>query len=160
MRRSGLDSLIIQPLVQQAFGDSPLAGILTQELTARRGGGGGGNPGLGGSQQQYVQMAKRMAAKYGWTGDQWKALKKLWMAESGFDPNAANPTSSARGIPQAMMSIHFGDEWKNSTDAKRFLRNPRKQIKWGLDYISGKYGDPITAYGGWSGGHFDGTKGY
>jgi hypothetical protein len=100
--------------------------------------------------------------EYGWDDDEWGALKELWSRESGWRHDAANPSSSARGIPQAMMSIHFGSDWMYDSNraAQRFLRRPKTQIKWGAAYISGVYGRPSVALAGYSGANMGGPPGY
>lgn len=95
-------------------------------------------------------LAKTMAAqRYGWTGQQYQCLLSLWTGESGWRYRAANPTSTARGIPQAMMSIHFGRNWRTSAAAARYLNNADVQIAWGLDYIYDRYRNPCAAYNFW-----------
>lgn len=94
----------------------------------------------------YKSVAQVMAKKMGWTGAEWEALHKLWDKESGWNPKAANATSSARGIPQTMMSVHFGKDWQRSPTAQAFLSNPMEQIKWGLNYIKSRYGSPSKAW--------------
>lgn len=101
--------------------------------------------GHGGDPHDNIQLAKRMASRMGWTDAQWRSLRKLGNLESGWRKDAANPTSSARGIPQAMMSVHFGDDWRNNPAAQRFLRNAKVQISWMLSYIKDRYGDPVAA---------------
>lgn len=101
----------------------------------------------GGSVDANKRLGRQMAAAYGWTGKQWQALEQLWTKESGWNHRADNPTSSAYGIPQAMMSIHFGGE--NSPQAKAWMNDPKAQIKWGLDYIKGRYGSPAKAWNFW-----------
>ncbi len=94
----------------------------------------GTNRGIGQS------MASSM---YGWTGDQWACLDTLWMHESGWRHTAQNKSSGAYGIPQALPGskmAKYGDDW---------MTNPATQIKWGLAYIKGRYGNPCN---GWS--HF------
>ncbi|MEU3453904.1 lytic transglycosylase domain-containing protein [Micromonospora sp. NPDC006766] len=71
--------------------------------------------------------------------DQFPCLNLLWNRESGWNHKAANP-SGAYGIPQArpgnkMASV--ADDWKI---------NPATQIKWGLGYIKGRYGNPCGAW--------------
>lgn len=93
-------------------------------------------------------LGKQMAEDlYGWTGDQWACLDNLWKRESGWSHTAANPNTSARGIPQAMMSVHFGADWQNSATAQEWLGSPRLQIKWGLRYVSRRYDTPCGAWG-------------
>lgn len=105
----------------------------------RRGGSGGGpNPGtstpLSGDRAQARSIMQRMAQQWGWTGREWDALVRLIMKESGFNPRAANPTSSARGLFQKMVSIHGPLE-----------PTIEGQIMWGFNYIKGRYGSPSRA---------------
>jgi len=81
--------------------------------------------------------------------DQFGCLDKLWKKESGWNYKATNSSSGAYGLPQALPGskmAKFGDDWKT---------NPATQIKWGLDYIEGRYGTPCKA---WS--HSQSTGGY
>lgn len=77
---------------------------------------------------------------------QFKCLEKLWQKESRWNYKAANNRSSARGIPQAMMSVHFGKNWKKSKSAKKYLKSGKKQIDWGLKYIDGRYKNACAAW--------------
>jgi len=90
----------------------------------------------GGVQEQVRGVADR----YGWgSGAQWTALSNLIQGESGWNMNAANPTSSARGLLQKMTSLH-GPVEKTAVG----------QAEWGLNYIEDAYGDPVTAYRRWN----------
>jgi hypothetical protein len=81
------------------------------------------------------RLAQSMAAgQYGWGQDEWNALYELVRRESGWNPNAANPNSTARGLFQKMTSIHGPLE-----------ADPAGQIAWGLQYIAGRYGTPSAA---------------
>lgn len=84
-------------------------------------------------------LGKRMAAQRGWSGKEWNALYALWMQESGWRTNAKNPDSGAYGIPQSLPAN------KMASVGKDYLTNPVTQIKWGLDYIAGRYHDPLGA---------------
>jgi hypothetical protein len=100
----------------------------------------GAGPGTqfqGGTPEQNIRLGRSMAKEAGWTGAQWRALKTLWMRESSWRSDADNPTSTAYGIPQRLGSVHGMP--------KRYRRNPKVQIAWGLNYILGTYGDPLTA---------------
>ncbi|MEU0559152.1 lytic transglycosylase domain-containing protein [Dactylosporangium sp. NPDC006015] len=80
-----------------------------------------------------------VAAGYGL--DQMPCLDKLWTKESGWNPSAHNNSSNAHGIPQAVPGdkmAAYGTNWK--TDAGI-------QIKWGLNYIKGRYKTPCGAWG-------------
>ena len=78
---------------------------------------------------------------YGWSGDEWACLDNLWSRESGWSHTAHNRNSGAYGIPQALPGdkmATFGSDWAS---------NPATQIKWGLSYVSGRYGTPCGAWG-------------
>ncbi len=86
------------------------------------------------------QTAQGMLANYGWGADQWPCLDALWQRESGWNAAAANRSSGAYGIPQALPGSKMasaGADWKT---------NPATQIAWGLGYISGRYGSPCGAW--------------
>lgn len=76
----------------------------------------------------------------GWDETQFACLDALWSAESGWRVNAANASSGAYGIPQALPGSKMasvGADWQT---------NPATQITWGLNYISGRYGTPCDAW--------------
>lgn len=79
--------------------------------------------------------------QYGWDSGQFGCLSQLWERESHWNANAHNRSSGAHGIPQAMpgskMST-FGSDW---------YANPATQVKWGANYIKGRYGNPCGALG-------------
>jgi hypothetical protein len=72
--------------------------------------------------------------------DQMGCLDKLWTKESGWNHNAVNRSSGAGGIPQALPMS------KMSSAGADYRTNPETQIKWGLGYIKGRYGNPCTAW--------------
>jgi hypothetical protein len=74
--------------------------------------------------------------------DQMGCLDSLWTHESNWRETAANP-SGAYGIPQALP----GD--KMAAYGADYLTNPVPQIRWGLDYIKGRYGTPCGAWSNW-----------
>ena len=82
-------------------------------------------------------LANSMAASYGWTGSQATCLDELWTEESGFDSTAVNSSSGATGIPQLLPGVHaIPANWSD----------PAVQIRWGLQYIQGRYGTPCGAW--------------
>lgn len=98
----------------------------------------------------YQQYAAEEMSRRGLNGaSELKCLIPLWNHESGWNPNAANPTSTARGIPQMMMNIHYGADWQTNAAGVAYLTNPQVQINKGLDYIIGRYGTPCNAWGIW-----------
>ncbi|CAM3562456.1 lytic transglycosylase domain-containing protein [Stackebrandtia soli] len=84
-------------------------------------------------------------AEYNFGTDQMQCLVPLWEHESGWNPNAANPSSGAYGIPQSLP----GD--KMASAGADWQTNAATQIRWGLSYIKGRYGDPCGAWGYWQG---------
>jgi hypothetical protein len=88
-----------------------------------------------------IQLACEMAKSEPWAKTNFTAqmnalVYDLWDPESGWNPRADNPSSSAHGIPQALPGSKMGPGWQS--DAKA-------QIKWGLRYIRKLYGNPIHA---------------
>ncbi len=85
-------------------------------------------------------VGRSLAAQRGWGDDQFACLDKLWTKESNWRVDAANPSSSAYGIPQALPGSKMssaGADWRT---------NPVTQITWGLGYIEGRYGTPCAAW--------------
>lgn len=79
---------------------------------------------------------RAVATARGWgAGQQWKDLSALIEQESSWDKNAANPTSSARGLFQKMTSLHGPLE-----------KTVEGQTGWGLNYIKNTYGSPSAAW--------------
>lgn len=87
------------------------------------------------------EIGQEMAAARGWTGQEWTCLELLWERESGWDHQAANPSSSAYGIPQALPGSKMGSAGSD------WATNPATQIEWGLGYIADRYGTPCAAWG-------------
>lgn len=91
--------------------------------------------GTGAASGDVVAQVRAVAARYGWDkGAEWDALSEIINEESSWNPNAANPSSSARGLFQKMTSVN-GPVEGTATG----------QAEWGLKYIQGRYGDPINA---------------
>ena len=105
----------------------------------------GAGKGQGTSPASAKVLAKAKAAGRGWGRNEQACLVKLWQQESGWNFRAKNPSSTARGIPQAMMSIHFGADWRTDPAALAYLQTPAIQIDWGLNYIAHKHGTPCAA---------------
>ncbi len=80
------------------------------------------------------------AARYGWGAGEFQCLDSLWQKESGWDYRAANPTSGAYGIPQALPGS------KMATTGADWRTNPVTQIAWGLGYVDRSYGTPCSAW--------------
>jgi hypothetical protein len=84
--------------------------------------------------------ASSILGSYGWGQDQMSCLVQLWNMESGWRWNAYNSSSEAYGIPQSLPGSKMasaGGDW---------MTNGNTQIRWGLSYISGRYGSPCEAW--------------
>ncbi|GAB2980776.1 hypothetical protein GCM10027076_18430 [Nocardioides montaniterrae] len=78
--------------------------------------------------------------EFGFDKSQWPYLNALWNRESGWNQLAENKSSGAYGIPQSLPGTKMavvGPDWRT---------NPETQIKWGLAYISARYGNPQGAW--------------
>lgn len=85
-------------------------------------------------------IAYDMVAAQGWGEDQYSCLVALWNRESHWNAAAMNPYSGAYGIPQALPGNKMasaGADWQT---------NPATQIRWGIGYISARYGTPCGAW--------------
>ena len=85
-------------------------------------------------------IAFEMVSARGWGSAQYDCLVSLWNKESGWNVYAANPSSGAYGIPQALPGNKMataGADWQTSA---------RTQITWGLGYIQGRYTNPCGAW--------------
>jgi Transglycosylase SLT domain len=70
---------------------------------------------------------------------QFGCLDRLWERESGWNPRAQNPRSTAYGIPQFLDSTWAMTGIRKTSD-------PYRQIKAGLIYIGKRYGSPCGAW--------------
>jgi hypothetical protein len=97
-------------------------------------------------------MAREVLEKMGW-GDQWSDLDWLVTKESGWNPNAQNPTSTAYGLFQFLNGT-WGSVGASKTS------DPLKQIQAGLKYIQQRYGDVRGARRFWERNNWykDGTR--
>ena len=104
-----------------------------QAAAARPGRGTAAAVAPGGSYQDYA------VGQLGGNGGEFGCLENLWGKESGWNPNAQNPSSSAYGIPQFLDSTWAGTGIAKTSDGYR-------QIDAGLIYINGRYGSPCGAW--------------
>lgn len=89
------------------------------------------------SLSEIQEMAWRMFKRRGLSRDEFVAARRLWARESGdeelltWNPDAFNEDSGTSGIPQRHPDHGpLPDNWDN----------PRVQIRWGIDYVLGRYG--------------------
>jgi hypothetical protein len=85
-------------------------------------------------------IARAMLPEFGFSDAEFSCLDALYMSESGWNPHADNPSSSAYGIPQALTGGTHDDLPAD------YMTNPASQIRWGLQYIKNSYGTPCAAW--------------
>jgi Transglycosylase SLT domain len=95
------------------------------------------------SKQDYKNYARAAVG----SATQFGCLDRLWTAESGWNPAAKNPSSTAYGIPQFLDST-----WKSTGIAK--TSNPYRQVDAGRIYIGNRYGTPCGAWSFFSSHHW------
>jgi hypothetical protein len=93
-------------------------------------------PDAGGSiPKQYISYKEYAYYALGYNLKEYKCLSILYGKESAWNPRAVN--GSHYGIPQGK------SEWLKDQDGYT-------QIRWGLDYIGHRYGEPCIALDHWS----------
>lgn len=91
--------------------------------------------GMGAGSQLVRGQVQSVADQFGWgSGAQWSALSNIIQKESSWNPAAANPSSSARGLFQ-MIAANRSAPY---TDVAGHSRE-------GLNYIKNRYGTPTRA---------------
>ncbi len=92
-------------------------------------------PEAGGSiPKQYISYKEYAYYALGYNLKEYKCLSILYGKESAWNPRAVN--GSHYGIPQGK------SEWLKDQDGYT-------QIRWGLDYIGHRYGEPCIALAHW-----------
>ncbi|MEV1063296.1 transglycosylase SLT domain-containing protein [Streptomyces sp. NPDC050263] len=74
---------------------------------------------------------------------QFQCFSNIVNHESTWNYQAVNPSSGAYGLVQAYPGSKMssaGADWRT---------NPATQIKWGLNYMNGRYGSPCDAWAFW-----------
>lgn len=86
-----------------------------------------------------IQAFARRKARQMFGPGQWPELNALVNQESGWNPQAQNPSSTAFGLMQFLDSTWGGTGFDKTTD-------PRQQLLAGFRYIANRYGDPENAW--------------
>ena len=87
------------------------------------------------NKQTYYNYAQSVG---GYDNTQMGCLINLWQRESGWNPNAKNKKSGACGIPQALPC--------NKIKKQQGSSNWQAQIRWGINYVNYRYGNPCGAW--------------
>ncbi|MFF6993465.1 transglycosylase SLT domain-containing protein [Streptomyces sp. NPDC008313] len=92
---------------------------------------------------QIQAMARQMVP-----GGQFQCFSNIVNHESSWNYKAVNASSGAYGLFQALPASKYssaGADWQS---------NPATQIKWGLNYMNGRYGSPCEAWTFWQANHW------
>ncbi|MFI7384391.1 lytic transglycosylase domain-containing protein [Streptomyces sp. NPDC049813] len=95
------------------------------------------------STAQIQAMARQMVPS-----GQFQCFSNIVNHESSWNYTATNASSGAYGLFQALPASKYssaGADWQT---------NPATQIKWGLNYMNGRYGSPCEAWGFWQANHW------
>ena len=88
-----------------------------------------------------VAYAKSLVIEQ-WGYHEWESFNNIIQHESGWKVDAANSTSSARGLCQTMTSLYdLPDD---------FLTNYKAQLSWCVQYTIDRYGTPDKAWSFWT----------
>lgn len=137
---SGIKAVSILTTIQDLVtGKNPgTAPAVNAVVPATSGASGGTSGSAGSSVASYQAYAFSLFPQFGWGTDQKQPLISLWNQESGWNPTAQNPTSTAYGIAQFLDST-WGPYGQKTSD-------PATQITYGLEYIRNSYGSPAGAW--------------
>ncbi|MFB7246904.1 transglycosylase SLT domain-containing protein [Streptomyces populi] len=94
-----------------------------------------------------VAQIQAMAAQMVPSG-QFQCFSNIVNHESSWNYHAVNASSGAYGLFQALPAGKYssaGSDWQT---------NPATQIKWGLNYMNGRYGSPCEAWSFWQANHW------
>lgn len=96
-------------------------------------------------------IVKQAAGLRGWgEGGEWDAIAWIINRESGWNPNAQNPTSTASGLFQHINSTWNSYKPVGVTATRMRDANPSQQATAGMNYIAARYGTPNRARQFWN----------
>jgi hypothetical protein len=119
---------VVLPAQAMSGGSGSQSAVSTQTVTAP-------------DPAQAQQIAQQLMPNYGFSvAGEWSCLDELWTRESSWTYDAVNAQSGAYGIAQAL------PPGRMDSIASDWQTNAVTQIKWGLSYISSRYGTPCAAW--------------
>ncbi|MER8072882.1 transglycosylase SLT domain-containing protein [Streptomyces sp. NPDC094034] len=95
------------------------------------------------TQSSYTVAEVKAIARQMVPADQFQCFSNIVNHESTWNYKAQNPSSGAYGLVQALPGS------KMSSAGADWQTNPATQIKWGLNYMDGRYGSPCGAWSFW-----------
>jgi hypothetical protein len=92
----------------------------------------------------------------GWgSGAQFSAVDQIISHESGWNPTAQNPSSTASGLFQEIDGTWRAYRRPSAAGYAKMRLAPVNEQAWGgLNYIAGRYGSPSAAWSFWQGHHY------
>ncbi len=95
------------------------------------------------AQASYTVAEVKAIARQMVPADQFQCFSNIVNHESTWNYRAQNASSGAYGLVQALPGS------KMSSAGADWQTNPATQIKWGLNYMDGRYGSPCGAWSFW-----------
>lgn len=95
------------------------------------------------AQASYTVAEVKAMARQMVPADQFQCFSNIVNHESTWNYRAQNASSGAYGLVQALPGS------KMSSAGADWQTNPATQIKWGLNYMDGRYGSPCGAWSFW-----------
>ena len=93
-------------------------------------------------------FAQQLLAQQGLGPAEFQCLTTLWTRESDWNFTATNPSSGAYGIAQSLPAE------KMDSAGRDWATNAQTQVRWGLSYVTGRYGTPCGAVAFWDNHHW------
>jgi hypothetical protein len=92
----------------------------------------------------------------GWgSGAQWSAVDNIVSRESGWNPSAQNPSSTASGLFQEIDATWRAYRRASAAGYPHMKNAPVPEQGWGgLNYIASRYGSPSAAWAFWQAHHY------
>ena len=95
------------------------------------------------NQQEILNYVHQEILNMGWSSSDYEATVNILIKESGINPNSVNKSSGACGLFQANPCKKAIKQYPD------YMTNYKSQVKWGLNYIKGRYKTPSNAWKFW-----------
>ena len=103
-----------------------------------------------------ADIVRSVFATRGWgSGAQWNGVNYIVSHESGWNPGAQNPSSTASGLFQEIDATWRAYRRKSAAAYPKMRLAPVNEQAWGgLNYIAGRFGSPTAAQAFWAAHHY------
>ena len=95
------------------------------------------------NQQEILDYLLQEVLNMGWSKKDYESAVNIIIKESSINPNSVNKSSGACGLFQAHPCSKAIKEYPD------YMTNYKSQVKWGLNYIKGRYKTPSNAWKFW-----------